>query len=376
MDYLDDLITRCGATAYCLYASSDEPDMRYLTRFVTHDPVPVIKRAGETPVMIVPLMEAARAERESTAQVMTRQQAGYQEIIRDEKDPYGITAAMIHRYVQGSVVVPPWFPLGLARALERENQVILDDSATIARMRSVKKPEEISHIQRAQLAVEMAMKEAINLIQKSEVKGGTLWHNERPLTSEYVRFTIQATLLNQNFSARDTIVACGEDTALPHCVGSGPLQSNQPIIIDIFPQCQETGYHADMTRTVSKGTPSSAVCDLYGAVSEAQTLGEKIIAAGVSGATCYQKVRDYFDERGFISDTEGFTHSLGHGIGLEVHERPSLSPAGDTLQEGQVVTIEPGLYYRGIGGVRIENLGIVTNTGFNCFTNFSNEMIL
>jgi len=374
MDYLDDLITRSGAAAYCLYASSDEPDMRYLTGFVTHDPIPVIKKPGEEPIMIVPVMEVDRAERESTARIITRQQAGYQEIIRHEKDPYRITAAMIHHCAQGPVVVPPRFPLGLARALERESQVILDESSTIARIRSVKKPEEIAHIRRAQQAVEMAMKEAITLIQKSEVRGGKLWHNDILLTSEQVRFTIHTTLLNKGCNARDTIVACGEDTALPHCVGSGPLESNQPIVIDIFPQCQETGYHADMTRTVSKGVPSSAVCDLYDAVAEAQTLGESMISAGISGADCHQRVQDYFNERGFRSDTEGFTHSLGHGIGLEVHEQPSLSLAGEILQTGQVVTVEPGLYYRGIGGVRIENLGVVTNTGFDRITNYSREM--
>jgi Xaa-Pro aminopeptidase len=376
MDYLDDLITRCGAAAYCLYASSDDPDMRYLTRFVTHDPVPVIKKPGEAPVMIVPVMEADRAERESTAQIITRQQAGYQEIIRYERDPYRITAAMIYHCAQGPVIVPPRFPLGLARALEREKPVILDEAATVSRMRSVKKPEEISHIRRAQLAVEIAMGEAITLIKKSDVRGGILWYHDTQLTSELVRFTIHTSLLNQGFDARDTIVACGEDTALPHCVGSGPLQSGQPIVIDIFPQCQKTGYHADMTRTVSKGTPSSSVCDLYYAVSEAEAIGESMVTAGVSGADCHQRVRDYFDERGFRSETEGFTHSLGHGIGLEVHEQPSLSLVGEILQEGQVVTVEPGLYYRGVGGVRIENLGVVTNTGFDRITSYSKELIL
>ncbi|PKL59583.1 MAG: hypothetical protein CVV33_07090 [Methanomicrobiales archaeon HGW-Methanomicrobiales-4] len=208
------------------------------------------------------------------------------------------------------------------------------------------------------------------------MREGILWYNDTPLTSEQVRFTIHATLLAQGFSARDTIVACGEDTAQPHCVGSGPLQSNQPIVIDIFPQCQKTGYHADMTRTVSKGRPPSAVCDLYDAVAEAQILGESMISAGVSGADCHVRVRDFFVERGFRSDTEGFTHSLGHGIGLEIHEQPSLSLVGEILQENQVVTVEPGLYYRGIGGVRIENLGVVTNTGFDRITNYSQKMIL
>ena len=376
MDSLDKLMTHSGACAYCLYASSDEPDMRYLTHFVSHDPVPVIKKPGEKPIMILPIMEVDRAEHESTAQCITRQQAGYQEIIKTEKEPYHITAALIHQIAGGPIIVPPWFPLALARALEEKTQVILDHQATIARMRSQKTADEIEQIIIVQRAVEVAMDQATALIRRADVKDGILWNSDTPLTSEQVKYTINSSLLSQGCTARDTIVSCGEETAMPHCAGTGPLKSNQPIVIDIFPRSESSGYHADMTRTVSKGEPSTAVCDLYTTVREAQILGEKLVTAGVSGAYCHQGVRDYFDELGYRSDTEGFIHSLGHGIGLEVHEQPSLSPVGEELKEGHVVTVEPGLYYRGIGGVRIENMGVVTKNGFNRLTNFNMEMIL
>ncbi len=375
MDYLDDLIARSGASAYCLYASSDEPDMRYLTRFVTHDPIPVIKKPGEKPIMIIPVMEAGRAEQESTAQYLTRQQAGYQEIITRETEPYQVTAEMIHRCAQGPVIVPPQFPLGLSRALEKKSQVILDTNATVARMRSTKTAWEIEQISQVQRSVEAAMEQAISLIRASKIKNGVLWHDDTPLTSERVKYAIHLTLLTHGCIAQDTIVSCGEDTAMPHCTGSGPLLSHQPIVIDIFPKSETSGYHADMTRTVSKGVPSDKVCELYDAVVGAQALGESKVMSGVTGATCYQAVRDFFDEAGFQTDTEGFTHSLGHGIGLEVHEQPSLSLLGEELKDGHVVTVEPGLYYRGIGGVRIENMGIVLQTGFNRLTNFSQEMV-
>jgi Xaa-Pro aminopeptidase len=376
METLDDLITRSGGAAYCLFASSDDPDMRYLTRFVTHDPVPVIKKPGEKPVMIIPVMEAERAERESVAQIITRQQAGYQEIIRDEKDPYRITASLIQRIVPGPVIVSPRFPLGLARALERNHQVIMDETAMISRMRAVKSIPEINLIATAQHAVEAAMERAVSLIRAAENRNGILFHDDHPLTSEQVKYTIHTTLLSQGCIGQDTIVACGEETSMPHCTGTGPLRSNQPIVIDIFPKHEASGYHADMTRTVSYGEPSRAVMDLYEAVSGAQELGESLVRAGVQGADCYQGVRDFFDEQGYQTGTDGFTHSLGHGIGLEVHELPSLSPIGEELQPGHVVTVEPGLYYRGVGGVRIENLGVVTDSGFNRMTEFSREMIL
>lgn len=376
MDNLDNLMARSGACAYCLFASSEEPDMRYLTHFVTHDPVPVIKKPREKPIMILPIMEAERAERESTAQCITRQQAGYQEIIATEKDPYHIIAALIHRYTQGSIIVPPGFPLALARAFEKRAPVILDENATVARMRSRKSPIEIEQITIVQRAVEAAMKQATGLIQRADVRDGMLWYDDVTLTSERVKYTIHSALLAHGCIAHDTIVSCGEETAMPHCTGTGPLYSHQPIVIDIFPQSDASGYYADMTRTVSKGEPSTAVCELYDAVCSAQALGERSVAAGVSGAECYQKVRDFFDEQGFRTDTEGFIHSLGHGIGLEVHEQPSLSPVGEELMEGHVVTVEPGLYYRGVGGVRIENLGVVTRGGFNRITNFSTGMVL
>jgi Xaa-Pro aminopeptidase len=376
MDYLDDLIAKSGASAYCLFASSNDPDMRYLTHFVTHDPVPVIKKSGEKPIMILPLMEADRAERESIAQSITRQQAGYQEIIATEKDPYRITAALIHRYTDGAVIVPPGFPLALARALEQDGPVILDEHATVAQMRSQKNSIEISQISAVQRAVEEAMDLAVNLIRRSTVQNGKLWYDDVVLSSERLRHVIHSTLLAHDCTAQDTIVACGEETAMPHCTGEGSLQANQPIVIDIFPRSEKSGYYADMTRTVSKGEPSQKVCELFKAVREAELLGEKEISTGVSGAECHQKVKDFFEQQGFRTDTEGFIHSLGHGVGLEVHEQPSLSPSGGELKEGHVVTVEPGLYYRGIGGVRIENMGVVTSHGFDRLTKFPVEMIL
>ena len=147
---------------------------------------------------------------------------------------------------------------------------------------------------------------------------------------------------------------------MPHCTGSGILKSNQPIVIDIFPRSELTGYFADMTRTVSKGEPDSNVTELYRSVKEALILGESGVKTGASGVDLYQSVRTFFEEQGFASGTEGFTHSLGHGVGLEVHEAPSLSPVGTVLQPGEVITIEPGLYYRGIGGVRDRKYGSCT----------------
>jgi Xaa-Pro aminopeptidase len=183
-------------------------------------------------------------------------------------------------------------------------------------------------------------------------------------------------LLEHGCSAVDTIVSCGEDTAIPHMSGSGPLKSDEPIVIDLFPVEEKSGYYADMTRTVVKGEPSKDIREMYDALREAKKLGISRVRAGISGADIHQAVVDFFNERGYETDTRGFIHNLGHGVGLQVHELPTIGPAGKALESGNVITIEPGLYYPGIGGVRLEDIGAVTARGFNNFTTFSEELIL
>ena len=131
-----------------------------------------------------------------------------------------------------------------------------------------------------------------------------------------------------------------------------------------------------MTRTVTRGEPAVELIEMYNAVREAQDLGMSLVKHGASGSSVHQAVADMFAEKGYGTNSEGFTHNLGHGVGLEVHEQPTLGPAGGSLAAGNVVTVEPGLYYRDIGGVRLENTGAVTQTGFDSFTQFCREFII
>ncbi|NMB80060.1 MAG: aminopeptidase P family protein, partial [Methanomicrobiales archaeon] len=165
-------------------------------------------------------------------------------------------------------------------------------------------------------------------------------------------------------------------TAIPHMTGTGPLRADEPIIIDLFPVEDETGYYADMTRTVVKGEPSDAIRDMYTVLKEAKHLAVSRTRAGVSGADLYQVVVDYFKDHGYHSDTRGFVHNLGHGVGLQVHEMPTVGPSGGNLVSGNVITLEPGLYYPDIGGVRLEDIGAVTAKGFTNFTRFSEELVV
>jgi Xaa-Pro aminopeptidase len=158
--------------------------------------------------------------------------------------------------------------------------------------------------------------------------------------------------------------------------GSGPLKSDEPIVIDLFPVEEKSGYYADMTRTVVKGEPSADLLAMFDALRQAKQLGTSQVKSGVSGADIHQAVVDFFKDQGYESNSRGFIHNLGHGVGLQVHELPTVGPAGKPLVSGNVITIEPGLYYPGIGGVRLEDIGVVTKSGFENFTVFPEELIV
>lgn len=375
MDPISAAIKEHDADAYVMYASSRDADMRYLTQFTTSDPFVFFKKPGENGTIIVSQMETGRASRESTAAVMTRAEAGLPEIMKTEKDPTRATAKMIAGMTGKKVLVPPQFPHGLATVLGDYCSVSVD-TGTVQSMRATKSRAEIVIMKRVQTATESAMEKAVTLIRKSSVKKGILHYKGVPLTSEYVKFVMHCHLLEQGCSAEDTIVSCGEDTAIPHMTGTGALKADEPIVIDLFPVEEKTGYYADMTRTVVKGEPSQDIREMYGTLREAKHLGISRVRAGVSGSDVYQAVVDYFKDCGYESNTRGFVHNLGHGVGLHIHELPTVGPAGKCLEKGNVITIEPGLYYPGTGGVRLEDIGAVTAKGFEKFTNFSEDLIV
>ena len=375
MDSLSKAIGECGADAYVIYASSRDTDMKYLTHFTTSDPFVFFKKPGERGVIIVSQMETGRASREATATVMTRTQAGLPEIMKTEQDPYRATAKMIAGQVGKKILVPQNFPIALANAMSEYCTVVVD-GGTIQSMRAKKSKTELVIMNNVQKVTEKAMDRAVTLIRSSSVKKGILHIGQKPLTSEHVKFSMHCLLLEHGCSAVDTIVSCGKDTAIPHMSGSGPLKSDEPIVIDLFPVEEKSGYYADMTRTVVKGEPSSDIREMYDALREAKRLGISRVKAGVSGVDIHLAVVDFFKERGYETDTRGFIHNLGHGVGLQVHELPTIGPAGKNLESGNVITIEPGLYYPGIGGVRLEDIGAVTTKGFNNFTAFPEELIL
>ncbi|MBN2733703.1 MAG: aminopeptidase P family protein [Methanomicrobiaceae archaeon] len=369
MNSLDRSIEDADAKAYVIFAPGDNPDMRYLTGFSVSDPVFFIKKLHMHGTLIVPQMEKDRAIAESKCDVLSRGDAGYFGYLETEPDPYAAQARMIADIAGGNVLVPRDFPLILARELEKFCRVKID-RGTVEKTRSVKTKAEIEIIRGCQKATDETMDFIISKIRNAESENGELRCGGLPLTSGYLRSEIECFLLKRGFSSKDTIVSCGPETAMPHCTGDGVILENEPVVIDIFPCDLKTGYYADMTRTVVRGEPSPEIEDMYSAVSAAKKLAKDMIRSKVSGKSVHNAVVNFFEESGYKSGAEGFIHSLGHGVGLAVHESPSLSPSGGELEYGNIVTVEPGLYYKKYGGVRLEDMGLVEDTRFDCFTKY------
>jgi Xaa-Pro aminopeptidase len=179
---------------------------------------------------------------------------------------------------------------------------------------------------------------------------------------------IDVELMKKGCTTKHTIVSCGEQSCQPHNVGSGPLRANEAIIFDVFPKDEQTGYYADISRTVVKGRASGPLKKMYKAVASAQKLVFKLAKNGAKGEIIHREVMKHLKSLGFKTGKikgkmRGFFHGTGHGVGLDVHETPRISTARYTLKTGNVVTVEPGLYYPGIGGVRIEDMILITDDG-------------
>jgi Xaa-Pro aminopeptidase len=232
----------------------------------------------------------------------------------------------------------------------------------------IKNDEEVRFIKDTQKKTEEAMGEAISAIRDSTVRGDLLYYKDDILTSDKIRRIIDYKLMDLECLAEHTIVAVGIEGCDPHNEGSGPLRPNQSIIIDLFPRSTKTRYFADMTRTVVKGKAPDRLKKMHEAVISSQERGISLIRNGIEGRQVHEEVSNVLKKFGFETGIingrmQGFFHGTGHGLGLDVHEPPRISKVNYTLKKGNIVTVEPGLYYADIGGVRIEDMVLLTEDG-------------
>jgi Xaa-Pro aminopeptidase len=356
------------------------PEIRYITGFNAPDPLLLLVNKGDVYLIVSPL-EKGRALKESrNASVCTLDDIGIDK--EDRRTLAQWLPAVLKKFEITSISAPFNTPFGVTEVLRSADiQVHLVEGA-IYPQREIKTDDELKAIQNTQRATAKAMQRAFSVIEESEIdEEGRLILDGELLTSERVRAAINHQLLDEGCIGKDTIVAGGRQAADPHNRGSGVLCACEAIVIDIFPRCEKSGYFGDMTRTVCKGAPSAELQSLYNAVLNAQEAALSQVKAGVTGDAIHKTVQRVFDELGYQTDftkpePEGFIHGTGHGVGLEIHEGPRVSVNAPELRAGNVITIEPGLYYPKLGGVRIEDTVYVTDEGFKFTATCSKKFMI
>ena len=280
-------------------------------------------------------------------------------------------------------VVPASFPLGHADHLRANGIDVTVERDLFNHRRRAKSATEIAGIRRAQRACEAALDASRELLRRAQPNGGELELDGEPLTSERIKRVIEDVFADHDVEGGDMIVAHGAQTAVGHDMGSGQIAPNEPIVFDLFPKDRATGCYSDMTRTYVVGEPSDEVKEWHALVKHALETSTAGVKPGVNGRTLFEQVCEQFHAAGYKTQLnkdpdevleDGFFHSLGHGVGLEVHELPSLGRAGQDLVPGDVVTIEPGLYRSGRGGVRLEDIVLVTHAGHEVLTDYPYDL--
>jgi Xaa-Pro aminopeptidase len=280
-------------------------------------------------------------------------------------------------------VVPSSFPLGHADHLRANGIDVTVERDLFNDRRRAKNATEIAGIRRAQRACEAALDVSRELLRRARPNGGGLEVDGEPLTSERIKRVIEGVFADHGVEGSDMIVSHGPQTAVGHNMGSGQIAPNEPIVFDLFPRDKTTGCYSDMTRTYVVGEPSDEVKEWHALVKRALETSTAGVEPSVNGQTLFELVCEQFHAAGYKTHLnkepgevleDGFIHSLGHGVGLEVHELPSLGRSGHDFVPGDVITIEPGLYRSGHGGVRLEDIVLVTEDGHEVLTDYPYDL--
>lgn len=370
---IQSLLHRKGIDAYLMYTDSiRSADMYYISGFFAGDAFTYLYNNKD--ILLVSSMEKERAKKESRiTDIRSTSDYGSKDLFKIHKDPAEVYSRLLLQLLKkeecSSIAVPNEFPVFFADRLREAGIHITCLASPIGKLREKKTKTEIKAISSTQRACELSASKAIDLIRSSKIKGNELTINGRPLTCEYIKAVIHHSLLDSECEAQGTIVACGPRSCDPHWQGEGVLKAHQQIILDIFPRHMTSRYYSDMSRTVVRGEPDPKIKEMYEAVLAAQQVGFDLIRPGANSSEIHQAVCDSFTDAGFaVGEDEGFIHSTGHSVGIDIHERPGIGPQQEILDAGNVITVEPGLYYRDVGGVRIEDMVVVTEKGCNNLT--------
>jgi Xaa-Pro aminopeptidase len=343
-----------------------------------------IRFADGDDVIVVTALEIDRARLQGKAtRILERDEAGY-----EEHGPYAswarLAAKLLREKGVESARVSAKLQAGYVEELRAAGLDIEVDRELFSAERRRKSAEEAAFIEASQKAAEAAVVEVASQLAQADIRDGMLWLEDMPLTSERLYARASMLLGEKGFTCPDMIIAGSPECAMPHFRGAGPIRAGAPVIIDIFPSSRSTHYHGDLTRTIVVGEIPDEIRKMHEAAVQALDAGVESIRAGVAGRDVHNAVCQVLVDRGYGTTTRGFegpegvakmNHSTGHGVGLDVHEEPALrGPDENELQAGDVVTVEPGLYLLGLGGVRVEDTGMVTESGFKNFTTLTRSL--
>ena len=355
--------------------------MLYATRFRAPDAFVFVESQGRTAVLLSDL-EVDRGRREAKVDEVVSYSQLEKELQRTKKRKPAF-AKVVARFLKHrgarQVLTPADFPLGLARALKKEKVRIEPAEGTLWPQRQIKTPQEVEALKAALRIAEKGIARGHEILKASKIRtDGRLSWGGRILSSEILRVEMEIAVVRAGGEARgDTIVAGGEMACDPHERGSGPLLANQLIILDIFPRDSRSGYFGDLTRTVVRGTAGEAQRRLWETCLSGQQRAFQALKPGANGAKIHEEVKAFFASSGYPTEVRGgrwrgFFHGTGHGLGLEIHEEPRF--AATTFRPGQVFTVEPGIYWPGIGGVRHEDVVVITEAGHELISDFPKQL--
>ncbi|MGH3082405.1 MAG: M24 family metallopeptidase [Gaiellaceae bacterium] len=360
------------------------PEMRHEVPVAVPDPFLYVERNGSRHAVLT----SFEVDRVAAAGIEAHplEEFGWDELVgkgpREQQALILYERAVEQLGVQDAAV-PPSFPLGLADRLREKGLTLRPDSTLFAERRRVKNENELAGIRKAQRGTETAMAAARDMLRAAEAGNGTLMLESEPLTSERIKARISEVFSEHSLVSDAMIVAHGAQGAEGHEMGSGPIAPGESVVIDLFPRDSDSGCYADMTRTFVVGDIPEELAEYHKYVDEALRRSMEAVKAGAEGNAIYRLVCDIFHEAGYPTQlskqegevlSNGFFHALGHGVGLEVHEQPWLSRDPSKLVAGDVITLEPGLYRQGYGGVRLEDLVLVTDDGAENLTDFPYDL--
>lgn len=359
-------------TRLIVASSENDANMLWATKFFVPDPFIFIMRRKKK-YLVINDLEFDRACEQASVDVVLKQ-SQYARRLTQKGMAFPSTADVIKEVLLDlkvrSVIVPENFPVFLADGLRSMDFQVVVQSDPFWKKREIKSDIEIRNIQECIRIAEKGMAAGIEALRHTQIKKNRfLSLNGVRMTSELLKSIINKKIMELGCLPNHTIVASGKQGVDPHNEGSGPIRAHDPIIIDIFPRSQKTGYFADMTRTVVRGHASEQVKAAYAAVKEAQKIGMLRIHHLANTNQIHTEILEHFQKSGFKTGffdgrMQGFFHGTGHGLGLEVHEAPSFgNRSRNRLKKNHVVTVEPGLYYLGMGGIRLEDVVVVTQSG-------------